>query len=132
MNKNQTSGCLPFSLAAIGYLLFSFFSRSQVGPVVWTLVALIAIPAVAALTLQRGAPQYRQSTAFWAVLWAMVFYTIVNLGRIRAHIDSGEAGGNVLAGFLACAVYGAIAGGVAALVARLRTPKRQTQEGGNK
>ena len=127
MTKNQTSGCLPFSLAAIAYLIFSFFNRSQVGQGIWVLVALLVIPALAALTVQRGAPGDRQRTAFWAVLWAMVLYTIVNLSRIRLRIDSGEPGGNLLAGLLACLIYGGIAGGIAALVVRLRAPKRETK-----
>lgn len=127
MTKNQTSGCLPFSLAAIAYLFFSFFNRSQVGQGVWVLVALIAIPALAALTVQRGEPDYRQRAAFWAVLWAMVFYTTINLIRIRTQIGSGDSGGNLLTALLVSVVYGCIAGGVSALVVRLRAPKRETK-----
>lgn len=128
MSRNQTSGCLPFLLAAIGYMAFSFFSRTSVGPVVWSVVALVVIPALAALTMQAGSPRYRQTTAFWAVLWAAVFYTIINLIRLRIGIGSGEPGGTLLASLLVCVVYGGIAGGVAALVVRLRAPKHRTGE----
>lgn len=113
-------GCLALPMAAAAYLIFGAFSRVAMGQLLWGLIALVLIPALCGLAIgRRGAPN--AGTAFGVCFWAMAFYTLVNLIRIRLPIGSGDFGGNVLAGFLTILVNGAIAGGVGVLAAKLRS-----------
>lgn len=116
-------GCLPFLLAAVAYLILGSFNRATLGQPVWILIAIVAVPALAGFALGRRGDS-RARAAFGALFWAMAFYTLVNLTRIRLRIGSGDTGGNLLAILLVTAAQSVAAGGVAALAATLRAGLR--------
>ena len=126
MRKQQSGippGCLPFLISAMVYLAFGSVSRVTVGQLPWVMVTLVAVPGLAGwLIARRG--QSNAQAVFGALFWAMTFYTLVNLIRIRTRIGSGDTGGNLLAILLVTLVQSAVAGGVAAGAATLRAGVR--------
>ncbi len=131
--QNARAVWLAFVLAGIGYLMLSSQQPAGWGVPLWLALALLLIPAIGGLAINRlqaaGRP-VRQ--AFFAgmkgVGWAMFFYASITLTVLANRVGgAGNGGQEFLAGLLtvvACTLFaGSVAGCVNVLLIGL-IPRR--------
>ena len=120
--RNRRAVMFGFFAALLGYLLLSGRQPAGWGEGLWAFLALLLVPALAGLIVNRKQAGDRPSRqAFFAGMkaagWAMLFYASITLTVLANRIGRADGGGQAfLAGVLVTVVYTLVAGSVAGLV----------------
>lgn len=125
--RNLRAVWLAFVIAGIGYMVLSSQQPAGWGVPVWLSLALLLIPALAGLALNRLQAENRPPRqAFFAgmkgVGWAMFFYASITMTVVANRVGgAGNAGEEFLAGLLTTILFTLLAGAAAGLANVLLT-----------
>lgn len=119
--SNLRAVWLAFAIAGIGYLVLSQQQPAGWGVPLWASLALLLIPALAGLAVNRLQAAQRTARQMFfggmkGVGWAMFFYSSITLIVLANRVGGAGSGGEeFLAGLLTAIVFTIVAGSVAGL-----------------
>lgn len=116
-----------------GYLILSFRTPNAWGPILWGLVAFLALPLFTGLlagnSVDASATSSVQSARFWRAFFitaaTVSIYTLVGMGLTRSKMHSSDKSSDFFIFFAVAAVYGVGAGLVSGLASTMFGPSRR-------
>ena len=114
--KQRLAGWAAIGVGALGYCILAIRQPAEWPTAVWAALALIAVPLLAGYAAGRASgmdspPRSRFWKGFWAVGFAMFWYTAISLMYLRTRVAFGGRSEDIfLVGFFVSAVYAVIAG----------------------
>ena len=121
------------AVSVLGYLILSFRTPTAWGPILWGLVAFLALPLFTGLlagnSVGSSTNTSTQSARFWRAFSitavTVAIYSLVGMGITRAKMHSSDKSSDFFIFFAVATVYGVGAGLVSGLAGTMFRPSRR-------
>ena len=115
------------AVSVLGYIILSFRTPAAWGPVVWGLVAFLALPLLTGVLAGNSVGSNTSSSITSARFWrgfsitasTVVAYTLVGMALTRSKMHSSDKSSDLFIFFLVAAVYGVCAGLISGIASNL-------------